>query len=119
MIQEAQMNDKQLPKRNAHINDDDAYKIFNRLALQGKLRSACRFITERESGVRVMTPDEKDDQGKPIFEGLQEKHPEQAEIHPEGFEMCEELPYLVEVDITAAHVEKAARSLSWVRSNRN
>ena len=37
LVQEAQMNDKQLPKRNAHINDEDAYKIFNRLALQEKL----------------------------------------------------------------------------------
>ena len=59
-----------------------------------------------------MTPDEKIEQGKTIFEGLQDKHPEQAEAHPDAFEQCDELPYLVEVDITAAHVEKAARSLS-------
>ena len=81
LVQEAQMNDKQMPKRNAQINEDDAYKIFNRLALQGKLRSACRFITERDSGVRVMTPDEKDDQGKTIFEGLRDKQLEQTEAH--------------------------------------
>jgi len=30
-------------------------------------------------------------------------NPEQAVTHPEAFEECEELPYLVEVDITAAH----------------
>ena len=59
-----------------------------------------------------MTPDEKIEQGKTIFEGLQDKHPEQAEAHPDAFEQCDERPYLVEVDITAAHVEKAARSLS-------
>ena len=112
LICEAEMNDKQLPKRNAHITEEDAYKNFNRLALQGKLRSACRFITERESGVRVMTPDEKIEPGKTNVEGLQYKHPEQAEVHPDAFEQCDELPYLVKVDITAAHVEKAARSLS-------
>ena len=37
LVQEAQTNDKQMPKRNAHINDDDACKIYNRLVLQGKL----------------------------------------------------------------------------------
>ena len=58
------MNDKQMPKRNTHINDDDTSKIFKRLTLQGKLRSACRFIAERDSGVRVMTPDKKDNQEK-------------------------------------------------------
>ena len=44
-----------------------------------------------------MTPDEKIEQGKTIFEGLQDKHPEQAEAHPDAFEQCDELPYLVEV----------------------
>ena len=71
--------------------------------------------------MRVMTPDEKDDQGKTVFEGLQDKHPEQAEAHPEAFEECDELPYLVEVDITAAYVvrKSCTKLVRRGRSNRS
>jgi len=45
-IHEAEMCDKMLPKRSTNVSDDEAVKIFDRLVMQGKLRSACRFITE-------------------------------------------------------------------------
>ena len=42
--------------------------------MQGKLQSACRFITERDGGVRVMSPEEDAGDGKTVFEGLLDKN---------------------------------------------
>ena len=112
LIHEAQMCDKMLPKRSSHVSDDEAVKIFDRLVMQGKLRSACRFITERDGGVRVMPPEEDARNGKTVFDGLLDKHPEQAEANRDAFENCNDLPFLVDVDITGSHIEKAARSFT-------
>ena len=59
-----------------------------------------------------MSPKEDGGDGKTVFEGLQEKHPEQAEAHPDAFEKCTYLPYIVDVDITGSHIEKSARGFT-------
>ena len=51
-------------QKEVRISDDEAVKIFDSLVMQGKLRSACRFITERDGGVRVMSPEEDAGDGK-------------------------------------------------------
>ena len=112
LVHEAEMCDKLLPKRSTHVNDNEAQKIFDRLVMQGKLRAACRFITEREGGVRVMSPDEDAGDGTTVFEGLQHKHPEQEEANADAFENMDELPFLVDVDISGSHIEKTARGFS-------
>ena len=43
---------------------------------------------------------------------MKSKHPAQAEANPEAFLECDELPSLLDVDITASHVEKIAKVLS-------
>ena len=40
--------------------------------MQGKLRTACRFITERDGGVRVMSPEEDAGDGITVLKGLLE-----------------------------------------------
>ena len=41
-----------------------------------------------------------------------DKHPEQAEANSDAFEICNDLPFLVDVDITGSHIDKAARSFT-------
>ena len=87
--------------------------FFSSLILQGRLREAVRFITERQGG-GVMQPD--DDAGKPagktVFEVLFEKHPEQRIPDEEDFMPCEKLPHLIDIDVTCSHIEQAAEKLS-------
>lgn len=61
-----------------------------------------------------MGPD--DDAGKPagktVLEVLFSKHPEQRETSEEDFLECDELPALIDVDITSYHVMQAAKKVS-------
>jgi len=59
-----------------------------------------------------LSPEEDAGDGKTVLEGLLEKHPEQAEANKDAFENCNDLPFLVDVDITGSHIEKAARSFT-------
>jgi len=63
LIQEAEKCDKKLPRSCSNITDEQAIKIFSRLMLEGKIREATRFITEREESGGIMSPG--DDAGKP------------------------------------------------------
>jgi len=49
---------------------------------------------------------------KTVFEVLCDKHPEQKIPEADDFINCENIPPLIDVDITAAHVEQAAKKLS-------
>ena len=46
-----------------------------------------------------------------VLECLKEKHPEPSQIDEKAFLACDVLPPLIEMDITASHVEQAAHSL--------
>ena len=95
------------------MNGEREIKVFSNLILQGRLREAVRFITDRQGG-GVMGPE--DDAGKPagktVLEVLFSKHPEQRETSQEDYIDCDELPPLIDVDITAIHVMQAAKKLS-------
>ena len=95
------------------MDDDKEAKKTSSLILQGRLREAVRFNTERQGG-GVMQPD--DDAGKPagktVFEVLFEKHPEQRIPDEEGFIPCEKLPRLIDIDVTCSHIEQAAKKPS-------
>ena len=43
--------------------------------------------------------------GKTVLEVLKEKHPEPREAAERAFLACDELPPLVDVDVTAGHIE--------------
>ena len=49
---------------------------------------------------------------KTVFDVFKEKHPEPGVNVEEAFLECDDLPSLIDVDVTAGHVEKAARKLS-------
>ena len=48
LIQEAEMCDKKFPPHTTKMTEEQAIKVFTRLMLEGKIRAATRFITERD-----------------------------------------------------------------------
>ena len=48
---------------------------------------------------------------KTVFDTPKEKHPEPREASVKMFIPCDELPPLIEVDVTVAHVEKVAHQI--------
>jgi hypothetical protein len=113
LLNEAEHCNNKLPQSSGKMDRDQETKVFSNLILQGRLREAVRFITDRQGG-GVMGPD--DDAGKPagktVLEVLFSKHPEQRETSEEDFLECDELPALIDVDITSYHVMQAAKKLS-------
>ena len=94
---------------------DDKYHtvaVFTRLMLRGQVRSAVRFITDRVSGGGVLSIDSPSNvPGMSVFDVLSQKHPEPGNVEPSTFMLCDTLPPLSNLDITAGHVEKVARQL--------
>jgi hypothetical protein len=87
-------------------------KTFARLVLQGKLRTAVRWVTDREKG-GVLFPDDLDKKtGDRVIDALKAKHPDARVPDASELEDYEEVPDLVDLDITAEVVEKVARRLS-------
>uniref|UniRef100_A0A8D8WJ63 Reverse transcriptase domain-containing protein n=1 Tax=Cacopsylla melanoneura TaxID=428564 RepID=A0A8D8WJ63_9HEMI len=108
LLHEAQRCDRQLGKnRNDSVDEEHRIRIFTRLVLQGKLRDANRWITNRDQ-CGVLNLDKKLSSGKTVLEVLQEKHPDST---TPALIDCDELPCLLDVDITANHIEKVARSI--------
>jgi hypothetical protein len=113
LIQEANACDRKLGTSvGRNMTDIEAFKVFTRLILLGKVREATRFITDRGCKGQILKPYDVVATGQTVKEVLESKHPLQAEGNPEAFIICEELPALVDVDITTEHVAKVARSLS-------
>jgi hypothetical protein len=113
LIQEAELCERKLGKSmGENMSDDTADKVFNTLILQGKIREATRFITQRGEKTAILKPDDDDGKGNKVIDVLKSKHPAQAEANPEAFLECDKLPSLLDVDITASHVEKIAKVLS-------
>ena len=78
--------------------------------LRGQVRSAVHWVTERASSGGILDPSTSvDTHGKTVLDVLEEKHPELREATKKAFLLYEDLPPLVDVDVTAAHVEKVAR----------
>jgi hypothetical protein len=87
-------------------------KTYARLVLQGKLRAAVRWLTEREKG-GVLLPDDLDSKtNEPVIDVLRSKHPDARVPDVSVLEAYEILPDLQDVDITEETVEQVARRLS-------
>ena len=108
---EAERCAQQLPKPpKSKQGDEHTVRIFTRLMLRGQVRSAVRWMTERASSGGILNPSTSvGTHGKTVLNVLKEKHPEPREATEKAFLLCEDLPPLVDVDVTAAHVEKVAR----------
>ena len=117
LLEEAKRCDSQFVERKVKMDNEHAFRVFNRLMLQGKVREATRFMTNRVEGGCVLNPNQQAEDktgllNKSVFEVFKEKHPEPQDNDENAFMSVDELPTLVDVDVTAAHVEKIAARLS-------
>jgi hypothetical protein len=113
LITEAEICERKRGKSvNQNMTDSDAHLVFSRLILQGKIREATRFITQRGEKTGILRPEDTDGKGNMVIDVLNLKHPAQAEPNPDAFQTVEELPCFIDIDVTAGHVEKVAKKLS-------
>ncbi|KAI5747291.1 hypothetical protein M8J77_013130 [Diaphorina citri] len=110
LLHEAERCNRQMKTGNGDISEDHKVRIFTRLVLQGKLRDATRWITERGSS-GVLEIDSILDDGTTVLDALKGKHPPQQVPDPNVFLQCETLPLMVDVDVTCSHIEKVARTI--------
>eukprot|EP00978_Attheya_sp_CCMP212_P030440 scaffold111966_cov57-Attheya_sp.AAC.1 len=97
-----------------HQMDDQEVvaRTYNRMVLQGKLRQAVRWITQRHKG-GILYPNDIDIKtGKPVIDVLRSKHPEGRVPDVVDLPHYDETPEFVDVDITSYTVESVARKLS-------
>ena len=95
---------------NLDRSKDHVLRVFSNLMLRGDIRSAVRWLTDQACSGGVLDPSQLVN-GKPVAQILQEKHPEASQSGTRAFLPCDELPPLVDVDITGSHIENAARSI--------
>ena len=108
LIQEAERCDRSLCNSYhsfSRYTDDHLVKVFTKLMLQGNVRAAVCWITERAGGGVLKSSDSTT---VSVVDALRLKHPE-PQIPPESiFPCCDGLPYLKDSEITAAHVQTVA-----------
>ena len=77
LVQEADCCDSGLKhSRRANVDEDDNTRIFSRLILQGKVKAAVRWATERTRGELLMPTDDVDNgSGATVLDVLRQKHP--------------------------------------------
>ena len=113
LLQEAECCDKAL--RNSYSSNttrttDHLVKVFTKLMLQGNIRAAVRWITERAGGgvLRASDTTHVNQTVMSVMDALKLKHPE-SQIPPESaLPCCDSLPYFEDSEITAAHVRTVA-----------
>ena len=94
------------------MTDEQMSKTYTRLVLEGKLRQAVRFITQRDQGGVLQMDDLDSKSGLPVLEVLQSKHPDAIIPPPEALEDYASVPSFVPLDITPCTVEGVARKMS-------
>ncbi|KAL5502871.1 hypothetical protein EMCRGX_G009716 [Ephydatia muelleri] len=113
LIQEYQRCAKQFSKShvaNSERSKDHVLRVFSNLMLRGDIRSATRWLTDQTGSGAVLDPSQLVD-GQSVAHILQEKYPEASQSGTRAFMPCDELPPLVDVDITGSHIESAARRI--------
>ena len=113
LLQEAERCDKAF--RNSYSSNtthttDHLVKVFTKLMLQGNIRAAVRWITERArgGGLRASDTTHVNHTVMSVIDALKLKHPE-SQIPPESaLPCCDSLPYFEDSEITVAHVQTVA-----------
>ena len=112
LVYDAERCARQFTRPRKKDDKDHTVAVFTRLMLQGQVCSAVRFITDRVSGSGVLSLDSPSNvPGMSVFDMLKQKHPEPGNVEPSTFMLCDTLPPLSDLHITAGHVERVARQL--------
>ena len=102
-----------LPRSRFKHEKDRCVKVFTHLMLWGQVQAAVRFITNRVHGgggvlslvASTGVP------GHSVLDILHEKHPEPGAIDESAFMSCDDLPPLLDLDITADYMERVAHQI--------
>ena len=97
------------------MTEEQIGKRFTKMVLEGKIRQAVRFVTERGQGGALSADDRvkgKDGTESTVLEVLLSKHPDSVEPEDEVFEEYPVTPEMVSLDITGDTVTKVATRLS-------
>ena len=93
---------------------DEAHiiKVFTCLMWRRQVRTAVRWVTGRSSsGYDVLDPTRVVHGDKTGFDMLKEKHPPPSLLNERACLPCDDLPPLIDVDVTGSHVESVARMI--------
>ena len=106
MVQEADCCDSGVKhSRRVNLTGDDVVRIFSRLMLQGKVKAAVRWATERTRGELLMPTDVVDNtSGTTVLDVLRQKHPSARPPKASSLVPCDVLPLFEDVKITGSHL---------------
>jgi len=82
------------------MTDAQISKTFTHLVLQGKVRQAIRFLTQRDKGGVLQGNDIDSKTGKRVKDVLLSKHPDARIPEPRAFEPYDKIPDFISLDIT-------------------
>ena len=107
LLQEAERCDRTFQQtRNRTPSQDTVVRVFSQLVLQGKLKAAVRWATERARGI-VLSPCDWAGgytDGSTVLDVLSLKHPYPCIPVSALFLHCDVLPQFEDVEITSCHV---------------
>ena len=110
LFQEACRCDKALKSRHRNLNDGSHIaSVFSQLMLQGKIRGAVRWITERSRSGLLAPTDEISVDGstkKTVPDVLRSKHPDPHPPHTLSLLSENELPQFEDLEVTGATIHK-------------
>uniref|UniRef100_A0A1X7U8J9 Reverse transcriptase domain-containing protein n=1 Tax=Amphimedon queenslandica TaxID=400682 RepID=A0A1X7U8J9_AMPQE len=114
LLQEACRCNKALKSRVRRPGiDSHCDRVFSRLMMQGKIRAAVRWITERSGSGQLAPTDEiteRNDDGstikKSVVEVLKSKHPDPQPPHTLSLLIVDEIPHFEDIEITGAVIHK-------------
>ncbi len=99
-----------MSNKRGRLTVEKIHKIFTHKMLAGKIREAVRFLCESSQG-GILMPDEIDSTtGLTVEEILKSKHP--TAKTPDKLPEYQNLPALIDINITADTVEKVSKNLS-------
>ena len=117
-VRASQSHGKRLARSSTPREHDHTIRVFHRLIIQGKLRSAVRWITDRDQNGLLSASDmtmakngDGDLVNMTVLDALRLKHPEPAETSEEACPSYPDTPDLIDLDITGGHIQTVARSL--------
>ncbi|KAF6200183.1 hypothetical protein GE061_006484 [Apolygus lucorum] len=123
LIAEALTSDRKLggrPRRGVKNKQTDSeavneglVKMFHRLMSRGKVREASRWLMEGGTTTVLAPESEIDENGTTVLDELSAKHPSPTIPNPSQIQLMggQELPPMLQVQVTNEHVEKVARKL--------
>ena len=75
LIQEAELCNKKMPISVTNMSDEKAINLFSGMIMQGKIRQALCFITDRSESGGILSLDDDAGKSKTVQQVLQSKHP--------------------------------------------